>query len=374
MRKDYKLINILNPINNFHTYSKYSESLEKIFKKKSLKNLLYNLNNPTVFNESDDEKLCKKEIDRYTTEKRDKEKDTYTINSNDNRNQNSLLDYNHGDYLKSQKEKFEKNKKTEPWSIHKQTPRIPLIHRNLDFFKYNPNYNSIYKNVPSFTFVQSSKQKQKSLDRINKHNSEKHFNKKKYIFSRNKNDIEHSSRSHGVKNKYFPLLTSASSKSSNYIIKENNRNKLNNNNNNTNNGNLYDKNNHTFRFSKYSSRKPVELKVNNKVTYLNDFDLLIHMNKTIDFKKMTKRNEKNLINAYTLKNPSMCYYNPRYDCIEKKAKKISFNPESFKDSLQYKNNKKLKKILMSYEVTTDYNTIDNSKLVKPESITKLLNL
>ena len=56
MRKDYKLINILNPINNFHTDSKYSESLEKIFKKKSLKNLLYNLNNPTVFNESDDEK------------------------------------------------------------------------------------------------------------------------------------------------------------------------------------------------------------------------------------------------------------------------------------------------------------------------------
>ena len=381
MRKDHKLINILNPINNFNTYSKYSESLEKIFKKKSLKNLLYNLNNPTVFNESDDEKLCKREIERYTTERdRDKDKDKDKFTSNDQNYHHSLLDYNHDDYLKSQKDKFEKNKKTEPWSINKKTPRIPLIHQNVDFFKYNPNYNSIYKNVPSFTFVNSSRKKLKGIDRINKHNSEKHCSKNNDLFSRNKNDMEtienyfdnnihhphkNNKRSHRIKNKikYFPLLTSVSSRSSNSINKSNNN--LN---------NLYDKNNHTFRFSRYSSRKPVELKVNNKVTYLKDFDYLMHLNKTIDFRKMAKRNEKNLINTYTLKNPSMCYYNPKFDCIEIKTKKISFNPESFKDSIKFKKSQKLKKILMSYQVTTEYNTIDNSKLVKAESITKLLNL
>jgi hypothetical protein len=234
--------------------------------------------------------------------------------------------------------------------------------------------------VPSFTFVNSSKKKLKVIDRINKHNSEKHCSKNNDLFSRNKSDMEtienyfdnnihhphnNNKRSHRIKNKskYFPLLTSVSSKSSNTINKSNNN--LN---------NLYDKNNHTFRFSRYSSRKPVELKVNNKVTYLKDFDYLMHLNKTIDFRKMAKRNEKNLINAYTLKNPSMCYYNPKFDCIEIKTKKISFNPESFKDSIKFKKSQKLKKILMSYQVTTEYNTIDNSKLVKAESITKLLNL
>ena len=138
--------------------------------------------------------------------------------------------------------------------------------------------------------------------------------------------------------------------------------------------NSYDKNNHTFRFSKYSPRKTIETKLNDKVTYLKDFDYLMHMNKTIDFKKMPKRNEDFLINAYTLKNPSLCYYNPNYDCIEIKTKKISFNPESFKNSLKYKKNKKLKRILMSYDVNKEYLSIDNSKLVKAESISKLLNL
>ena len=37
-------------------------------------------------------------------------------------------------------------------------------------------------------------------------------------------------------------------------------------------------------------------------------------------------------------------------------------------------NKKLKRILVSYDVNREYATIDNTKLVKPESITKLLNL
>lgn len=351
MKKDYKLISILNPINNFSTFSKYSDSLEKIFKKKSLKSLLYNLNNPTIFSESDDEKLCKKEIERYTSEK---EKDT---------DQKNLLDYNYDDYIKSQKAKFNKNKKIEPWSINKQIPRIPLIQRNLDFFKYNPNYNSIYKNVPTFAYVKSSKKKIKSYDKIDKKHSENHYIESNNEYAKTENNTKYKNKN--IRNKVFPLLTNASSKSSQSIINEHRKNKSN---------NLYDKNNHTFRFSKYAPRKPLELKVNNKVTYLNDFDLLMHMNKTIDFKKMTKRNEKNLINTFTLKNPSMCYYNPNYDCVEKKTKKISFNPNSFRSTIKYKKNKKLKKILMSYDVNTQYNTIDNSKLVKAESITKLLNL
>ena len=336
----------MNPISNFNTFSKYSDSLEKIFKKKSLKNLLYSLNNPIKFNENYiDEKLMKKEIeiDRTKTDKNDEQK--------------NLLEYNYEDYLKSQNEKAQKIPKKEPWSIDINTPRIPKPKRNLDFYKYNPNYNSIQKNVPSFLFVKPSKKKTPvtSKKKIVKNNSN--------LFLKSTGNV--SSKNIKQRNKYLPLLTSINVKESKTINNESKRNKY---------INIYDKNNHAFRFSKYCPRKPLIYKVNNKVTYLKNYDYLAHMNQTINFKKMAKRNDKNLINIYTLENPSMCYYNPKYGCIEVETKKISFNPESFKKSIKYLRNKKLKRILMSQEVNKEYLTIDNSKLVKAESITKLLNL
>ena len=53
MKKDYKLIGILNPIGNFNTYSKYSDSLEKVFKKKCLRTLLFSLKNPVKLDEEE---------------------------------------------------------------------------------------------------------------------------------------------------------------------------------------------------------------------------------------------------------------------------------------------------------------------------------
>jgi len=345
MKKDHKLINILNPLVNFNTFSKYNESLEKLFKKKSLRSLLYSLNNPLKFSESYiDERLNKKEIERSSSNKDDDKK--------------CLLEYNYEDYLQSQKERFKKTNKKEPWNINIKTPRIPIIKRNLDFYKYNPNYNSIYKNVPSFSFDKTSKKKSifSINEKTNKRNKTIENNKSK-IFLKTQNNESATN----INKKYLPLLTSVSCKSSNSIETESHK-------------NLYDKNNHTFRFSKYSPRKPFKSNCNNRITYLKDFNYLQHMNKTIDFKTMPKRNNKYLINLNTLENPSICYYNPKYDGIEIKTKKISFNPEAFKKSIKYIKNKKLKRILMSYDVNKEYLTIDNSKLVKTESITKLLNL
>ena len=354
MKKDYKLIDSLNPLLNFHTFSKYSNSLDKMFKKKSLRNLLYSLNNPSKFNEDYiDERLNKKEIDI----------DIERSNTDKNDNNKNLLEYNYEDYLQSQRERFNKNKKTEPWSINLKTPRIPLVQRKLDFYKYNPNYNSIYKNIPSISFVKASKKKSIFSEKIkseSKKNNEKNNNN---LFLKNKKPKNYSESRNDTKNNYCPLLTSVSYQSSNTINNESHKSIS-----------LYDKNNHTFRFSKYCPRKPLLYKVNNKVTYLNDLNYLKHLNKTIDFKTMPKRNDNYLVNTYTLENPSMCYYNPKYDCVEIKTKKISFNPEAFKKSIKYKKNKKLKRILMSYDTNKEYLTIDNSKLVKTESITKLLNL
>ena len=349
MKKDYKLIHALYPIRNFNTYSKYNESLEKVFKKRSLKTLLYSLNNPVKFNENYiDENLIKKEIDRNLTDN----------NSHDK----NLLEYNYEDYLLALKEKRKKNKKTEPWSINIKTPRIPPTKRKLDFYKYNPNYNSIYKNIPSFSFVKSTKKK---INEDNKKKIIKNRSNNLFLKPKNKNESNSNSSKSKNKNKILPLLTAVNSESPKTIHNELRRNNSN---------NLYDKNNHTFRFSKYCPRKPIEAKVNNKITYLENYDYLLHMNKTIDFKKMPKRNVNNLIYTNTLDTPSLCYYNPRYDCVEIETKKISFNPESFRKTIKYKKNKKLKNIIMSYDVNKEYLTIDNSKLVKTEAITKLLNL
>lgn len=361
MKKDYKLINILNPIGNFHTFSKYSDSLEKVFKKNCLKTFLHSLKHPTKFDEAIlNERLCKKEIERY--------------HSNRDKNQKSLLDYNYDDYLKEQKQIKKRNKKIEPWSINLSTPRLPITQKNLDFYKYNPNYNSIYKNVPSFSFVRPSKNNLilnndiKKDDRLEKKGKNKKDEKSEQTDKNSSNlflktNVLHSSQTE--RDKFFPLLTAIDVNQTKPSKIWNKKNKLN---------TLYDKNNHTFRFSKYAPRKPIESKVNNRVTYLEDYDLKVPMNKTIDFQKMAKRTDKNLINAYTLKNPSMCYYTPKYDCIETRVKKIYFNPEDFKKTIKFKKNKKLKELLMSSDTNKDFITIDNSKLPTPESISQLLKL
>lgn len=340
MKKDIKLINTLKPIGNFNTYSRYSESLENIFKNQSLKDLLYTLKNPAKMSEDIEERLYRNDIESYY--------------ANRESNKKCLLEYEYEDYLKRQQELFSHQKKKEPWSFNLKTPRLPLTKSNLDFFKYNPNYKVIFKNVPSVTFAKPTK---KLLELKDIYKIEK--NKNNLFLKKNYKTIETSKTS-----EYFPILNSVKNESTKSIMNESK--KFNN--------SSYDKNNHSFRFSKYSSRRPVEAKVNNKVTYLEDYDFLTN-NRTIDFKKMQKRNENNLINTYTLQNPSMCYYNPKYDCIEiKHAKKISFNPEGFKKTTKFIKNKNLKRILMSYNVNREYATVDNEKLVKPESITKLLNL
>ena len=332
MSKDYKLLRILNPIGNFPTFSKYNESLEKLFKKRSLKTLLYSLNNPIQFNSNYiEERLSKKEFERKTSKK--------------DKNKKNLLEYNGEDSTEKKKKKKSKKISVEPWSIPEKSRVVIYTYKDLDFYKYNPNYNSIYKNVPSFSFTKASK--------------------KRFIFDKEIKDKCHTDRKiinernvKGNINKDFHLITSLTNKSSHEVNKENKS---------------YDKNKHTFRFSKYSPRKTMEYKVNNRVTNLKTINSFIHMNRTIDFNKMAKRNKNNFIMTSTLKNPSICYYNPRYEYLETKPKKIEFNPEGFKENLKFIKKKKLKKVVMSYDVQKEYSTIDNSKLVTADSIYKLLN-
>ena len=76
---------------------------------------------------------------------------------------------------------------------------------------------------------------------------------------------------------------------------------------------------------------------------------------------MVKRNAMDLINKQILYNPSITYYNPKYDFIEQKPTNVFFNSKKIE-----RRTKKflLKKVWSSYYVVKDYLLIDNNKLNK----------
>ena len=75
------------------------------------------------------------------------------------------------------------------------------------------------------------------------------------------------------------------------------------------------KNNHVLRFSKYVYRKDyLKINNNNVLSYINPIKSFSQKNiKTIDFKRMKPHSLKGLLNMNILKNPSICYYRPKYD-------------------------------------------------------------
>lgn len=360
MSKRKDIIQLFDSISKFNTYSKYSNSLKKIFRNKSLKDYIKSLKNPVIFDNfqfiSDFDKRTKKE----------EEDDPFNLLPKGYLKKGKELDLLHEESTPIEEKKEDKknalknNIKTminfNNFSLAKQT-------QELDPFKYNPNYNSIYKNIHSFKIVlPKSKSKplisKKAKSEISlkgitnlKYDNIKKFNSKikgnRIINSENeKNDgLQNNIKTRNYKT--LPILNSDSFK-----IRNKNKKRL---------KIKYD-NNHAFRFSKYIPRKMNIYKVNNnRLTYLepNFYSPSIKNNKAIDFNKMEYRNSNRWVNLAALTNPSFYYYNPNYDCIENRPLRIIFNPKDYE-----KNNKKyiIKKIWSSYDVKKEYQSIDNDKL------------
>lgn len=365
MKRNKKIIKFLKSVRKFNSLSKYGESLEKLFKKNCVKGLIKSLNKQKVFTPESilDSKLEKK-----------RPEDIYDNKDEENQNQKSLLDYNYKDYLKRKKEiKMEKKKKKkEPWSINDRTPRIPMPKISYDLFKYNPNYDYLYKRVPSYTFDKSpikrkifnKEIKVKPEINLNTVNVKSSRNNKNIYANVNKNFF-HTQVNIKMNKKHLPLFNSISCNSN---LDINNKNKIKKIERNSTNEEIklqktYDKCNHCFRFTDYSQRKPITLKkINDKVSYIEPYDYLKNKNILVNYKKMISRNDRNSIFTYDSNSPSMFKYSPKYDYIEPEQKKICFDPNSFRQTKEYKKNKIMKKILTSYDVSKDYLSIDNSKL------------
>lgn len=346
-------IKLFDSIAKFNTYSKYNSSLEKLFDKKTLKHFVRTLHHPLKIKAEDflDERFKDKKINEEEE-----------LNNNlTHKNQKSLLEYTHTDFLKHQEEIESKKKKIEPWKINSGTPRIPEIKITTDSFGYMPNYKSIYKNIPSVIFKKDIKEeKNLTSSNIKKSFSNKNhriinLKNKAVIKGRNKKKI--SPKNKKSKNKFLPLLTSIEEYSPIKTNKTTNT--------------IIDKNNHAFRFSKYSPRKPNIIPNQSKVSYMNSYENSPYY-KTVDFKKMTKRDEKCLYNIQSLKTPCPCYYHPKYDLMEEKfSSNVCF---SHKKSKKITKMIKMQKILTSYEVSREYSSVDNSKLCTLNEIKHMFHL
>ena len=338
-----RIIKMLDTIPKFDTYSQYSTSLGKVFQDNSFQNLLKSLKEQkkpkiySYFNVEEKKQDTNNIFKAYGIENK-REDSKYNLLNDDNENN-----------IKNNNEKDEIFTKKQTWKITIiKTKR--RYNPELDPFRYNPNYNSIYKNIPSVRIT-------------------KPFNETIPI---NKNNIKIKNR---INNDASPFLTEIGDKAINSAFSNKNRkaknfdlntlgdmkkfdnikkNKRMNSNEEEN-----DRNNHSIRFDKYVDRKMAKIEVNPNVSYIEPFDYQKTRNNTIDFNKMQSRNDANFLNMNNIKGPSIGYYNPNYDYFNGKMRNISLGNESKKEKNKMYS---LKKLWSSYKVRVDYQLVDNNKL------------
>jgi hypothetical protein len=332
-----RIIKMLDTIPKFETYSQYSTSLEKVFQDYSFKYLLKNLREQrkpkiySYFNVEEKKPETNNIFQQYGIQKKSEENKFNLLNDEED------IDI--------------KNNEKDNSLIKKETWKIPIIkskkryNSELDPFRYNPNYNSIFKNTPS---VRITRPLNETVP-INKYKF-KIKNRNKLIepegespFLTEVGDIAISS-SLSTKNKKPKNFGNLKVKKINLNSEEN------------------DRNNHSIRFDKYVDRKIIKSEVNPNVSYIEPFDYQKAKNNSIDFSKMHSRYDDMLfLNLNNIKGPSIGYYNPNYNYFDNKMRNISLGNETRKEK-----DKKylLKKLWGSYKVKVDYDLVDNNVLNK----------
>ncbi len=379
-----QVVRMLESIPKFDSFSSYNSSFEKIFKGCSLKTLIRQLKHQKEITETSildelDRKDSKDQIDIYNQDEdfknihNDEEYDIF----------DEMYDKNHN-----------KNKKEEKKRIYKSDIKKKKLNPVLDPFKYNPNYNSIYKNIPTVKIVDPRKNLSTNNDKFKGRNNND-AKKIKHIITNPNLDKNINNMFKKIDNNKIPLIKRKTlnslnnSKDSNNLNNSSNSNNSNNSNkskskdndnkeNKDNKDNIKlpkltrlskmkmdnsfnDNDNHALRFSKYIPRKYNIPTVNKNVSYINPFNYIKPKNKTksIDFDKMLHRNVKDFVYVSCLKNPSFFRYNPKYTYVEKNKQVKLFNPEDMDDEKRKKF--LMKKLWGSYKVGTEYELINNVK-------------
>ena len=338
-----RIIQMLETIPKFETYSQYSSNLEKVFQDNSFKFLLRHLRENkkpklySYFNVDDKKPEINNIFKTYGLENKREEMNYNILNDNEKNEIKNIIE----------KENQIKN-----------TWKIPIIQTKrrynpeLDPFRYNPNYNSIYRNIPSVRITRPIKETlslKKYKIKVKNNSKPKNINQSPFLTEIEINPISTTYSEIIKKSKNFNVKNIGNLK----LLKNFNKfQKINLEN---------DRNNHSIRFDKYVNRKEMKKQFNPNVSYIEPYDYQKSKNNSIDFNKMHSRNDLPLLNTNDLKGPSIGYYNPNYNYFEIKPRNIFFGNEFSKE-----NNKiyLLKKLWASYGVKVDYQLIDNNKLNK----------
>ena len=347
---DKKTLNSLDSMTKFKTYSKYNNILDKRFKGYSLKSLIKTSRNPRQFVKA---KFLEELARKFPYE------NDQIININN-------LNKKQRDFFEAIKEKKMPPKiEINPWS--RKSSYTKIFEVETDPFHYNPNYNSIFKNIPCCII---SPLRKKNIKNINKKQKMKNFktpiilNKKfktenNTIYKNNKHKImdnltiesdNNKKNSNTLKNieKFSQTLTYVKSKRKflDYMNKTN------------------DKNNHAFKFSNYTPRKNKVSEQSDIVSYIEPYNYKKNNKKTVDFGKMQDRAKSMLVNYANLEIPSLNYYNPKYEYTQPKTTQILFTHDDIIEENKKSNKFLIHKLWTSYSYQTRYELVDNDKLNK----------
>ena len=387
--KTIKVIPLLDSIPKINSYSNYGLGLEKIFKMTSLKNLIHVLKFQKRYQKhllDESQKLIKFDEKYDIYEQQNKQK---KLEEEEQLDIFSLPLSKSESKLKIKKNNANLNK----ICFHKKKTERLDFNTNSLAYKYYPNFNSIYKNVPSVKIY-------KPISKITKNNKNILFKTEiKKNFSNNigdkKNKDENKSKSHSkskskendknINNKYLNTVNSYknfrySNNLKNKTIRyRNNTQNVFSNNNSKKLKSIDSENNYATETSFKSSRKSPNKKnsskklpnlLNSKYDEKNTSDNSIEnnnknmvpfhfKNRAVDFTKM--RSRKAILLKTSLQIPNFGYYEPKYNLVEKRQYDIFFNKKP--DTNKHLQKKiLLQKIATSYDVKPNYQTIDNDKL------------
>ena len=368
------MITFFDSIPRINSYSHYGASLEKMFKMSSLKYFIKTLKFKEEFHKKylkeDTVNKKKKEYDIYEMEgiqlnRENNKEDIFSLpdtNSINNNNNNKIIN------------NYEINK-----SYFYRKKNNSSLSESPDALKYNPNYKSISKNIPSVRIVKPLYDKNKrALKKTNLLNLQlkkdinkivlKETNSNKYLNTLN-NDSHQNFKNSSIINRYNTIEPTIREKR---FITE-----------------IPIKNNKNFFKNKSCKKYPYKLphiwnsdfphymleKSANK-NRIRKFNVnsnsisFYNRNRAVDFRKMLKRSSKNFINVSSLKVPNSGYYEPNYNAVEERQYDILFDKPIIDEN--QKKQLLLKKIMTSYYIEPNYQLIDNSKL--NDEALKRLNL
>lgn len=225
-----------------------------------------------------------------------------------------------------------------------------------DVWKYNPNYDIKFKRSPNLVFPPlktSNNDKHHHYINTEEENLNKSLDKRNSLLNESHlhiNDDNASSRLSEEKNKDYITLSPKKSvlqrrttlksalsikKKRSPIMKTE-----------------VSKDNKTFRFSKYLSRKDENQSITKDIPFLNEHKnekskAFINFSKMLDRSILDKQDNE-------FKSPGICYYKPKYDLIDHKTDlTVPFKISSKRNNPKFK----IQKLWRGYKVPIDYITV-----------------